>query len=82
MLAPLSRRCWSTAVPGVAKALRPAGTQWYTIPTAATAPSKKVIDARSDTVTRPTAEMTIAMMDAAVGDDVYREGKALWHGSR
>ena len=30
-------------------------------------------DFRSDTVTKPTAEMTLAMMDAAVGDDVYGE---------
>ena len=31
------------------------------------------IDLRSDTVTRPTAEMRRAMADAEVGDDVYRE---------
>jgi hypothetical protein len=31
-------------------------------------------DFRSDTVTTPTAEMTIAMIDAPVGDDVYGEG--------
>lgn len=30
-------------------------------------------DFRSDTVTRPTAEMRRAMADAAVGDDVYRD---------
>jgi threonine aldolase len=32
-----------------------------------------VIDLRSDTVTRPTAEMRAAMLDAEVGDDVYGE---------
>lgn len=32
-----------------------------------------VIDLRSDTVTRPTAEMREAMASAEVGDDVYRE---------
>lgn len=31
------------------------------------------IDLRSDTVTKPTAEMRRAMADAVVGDDVYRE---------
>ncbi len=33
----------------------------------------RVIDLRSDTVTRPTPEMRIAMAAAEVGDDVYRE---------
>jgi len=33
----------------------------------------KIIDLRSDTVTKPTAEMRNAMMNAEVGDDVYRE---------
>jgi threonine aldolase len=32
-----------------------------------------VVDLRSDTVTRPTAEMRRAMAEAEVGDDVYRE---------
>ena len=32
-----------------------------------------VIDLRSDTVTRPTAGMRLAMQDAEVGDDVYGE---------
>ena len=32
-----------------------------------------VVDLRSDTVTRPTAEMRRAMADAEVGDDAYRE---------
>jgi threonine aldolase len=32
-----------------------------------------VIDLRSDTVTRPSPEMRCAMMEAEVGDDVYRE---------
>jgi threonine aldolase len=31
------------------------------------------IDLRSDTVTRPTVAMRQAMVDAEVGDDVYRE---------
>jgi threonine aldolase len=31
----------------------------------------KIIDLRSDTVTRPTATMRAAMMEAAVGDDVF-----------
>lgn len=35
---------------------------------------KRFIDIRSDTVTRPTAQMSLAMMDAAVGDDVFGEG--------
>lgn len=34
---------------------------------------KKIIDLRSDTVTRPTSEMKLAMMEAEVGDDVYGE---------
>jgi len=33
----------------------------------------RVPDLRSDTVTKPTAEMIIAIMDAPVGDDVYGE---------
>ena len=33
----------------------------------------KIIDLRSDTVTRPTAEMRQAMAEAEVGDDVYGE---------
>jgi threonine aldolase len=33
----------------------------------------RMIDLRSDTVTRPTAEMRSAMANAEVGDDVYRE---------
>lgn len=33
----------------------------------------KIIDLRSDTVTKPTAEMRRAMQDAKVGDDVYGE---------
>ena len=33
----------------------------------------RVIDLRSDTVTRPDAEMRRAMAEAEVGDDVYRE---------
>lgn len=33
----------------------------------------RVIDLRSDTVTRPTEAMRQAMFDAPVGDDVYRE---------
>jgi threonine aldolase len=34
---------------------------------------KNVVDLRSDTVTRPTAEMRHAMAEAEVGDDVYGE---------
>lgn len=34
---------------------------------------KKIIDLRSDTVTKPSAEMRKAMYDAEVGDDVYKE---------
>lgn len=33
----------------------------------------RIPDMRSDTVTKPTAEMIIAIMDAPVGDDVYGE---------
>lgn len=35
--------------------------------------SPKVIDMRSDTVTRPTEEMRVAMFEAEVGDDVFGE---------
>lgn len=35
--------------------------------------SEKIIDLRSDTVTKPSAEMRQAMFDAEVGDDVYIE---------
>ena len=34
---------------------------------------KKFIDLRSDTVTKPSAEMRRAMLEAEVGDDVYKE---------
>jgi threonine aldolase len=34
---------------------------------------KSFIDLRSDTVTKPSAEMLLAMVNAAVGDDVYGE---------
>jgi threonine aldolase len=37
------------------------------------APLDAVVDLRSDTVTRPTAEMRRAMAEAEVGDDVYGE---------
>ena len=37
---------------------------------------EKFVDLRSDTVTRPTAEMRKAMFEAAVGDDVYGEDPA------
>ena len=33
----------------------------------------KVIDCRSDTVTKPSPAMMAAMVEAEVGDDVYRE---------
>ncbi len=36
-----------------------------------------MIDLRSDTVTKPTAEMKAAMMDAEVGDDVFEEDPAI-----
>ena len=32
-----------------------------------------IVDLRSDTVTKPTPEMRIAMAEAEVGDDVYGE---------
>ena len=35
--------------------------------------SGPVVDLRSDTVTRPTAAMRVAMAEAEVGDDVYGE---------
>jgi threonine aldolase len=38
-----------------------------------TAGAQRVVDLRSDTVTRPSAEMREAMKAAAVGDDVYGE---------
>ncbi len=37
----------------------------------------RIIDLRSDTVTRPTAEMRAAMASAEVGDDVYGEDPTL-----
>jgi hypothetical protein len=37
----------------------------------------KYVDVRSDTVTKPTAQMSLAMMDAQVGDDVFGEGVCL-----
>ena len=36
-----------------------------------TSGSRSVIDVRSDTVTKPTQEMRLAMFEAEVGDDVY-----------
>ena len=33
----------------------------------------RIIDFRSDTVTKPNEEMRLAMMNAVVGDDVYQE---------
>ena len=39
----------------------------------AVTPGSPVVDLRSDTVTRPTAEMRAAMAAAPVGDDVYGE---------
>jgi len=36
-------------------------------------PMEKIIDLRSDTVTRPTAEMREAMKNAVVGDDILRD---------
>src|SRR5579884_3795753 len=38
-----------------------------------TSPAPRVIDLRSDTVTRPTPAMRRAMAEAEVGDDVYGE---------
>ena len=35
----------------------------------------KIIDLRSDTLTKPTKAMLEAMMDARVGDDVFEEEK-------
>ncbi len=35
--------------------------------------AEKIIDLRSDTVTKPTPEMREAMANAEVGDDVYGE---------
>jgi threonine aldolase len=43
------------------------------VPSSNPAAHEKVIDLRSDTVTRPTAEMRAAMAAAEVGDDVYGE---------
>lgn len=39
--------------------------------------SRKLIDLRSDTVTRPTAGMYDAMMSAPVGDDVYGDDESV-----
>jgi threonine aldolase len=43
------------------------------VPSSNQAASEKVIDLRSDTITRPTPEMRSAMAAAEVGDDVYGE---------
>jgi threonine aldolase len=37
----------------------------------------RVVDLRSDTVTRPTPDMRRAMAEAEVGDDVYGEDPAV-----
>ena len=37
----------------------------------------KIIDLRSDTVTKPTSGMLKSMVSAAVGDDVYGEDEAV-----
>ena len=42
-------------------------------------PLEGVVDLRSDTVTRPTAEMRRAMAEAEVGDDVYGEDPTVNH---
>ncbi|HMQ43539.1 MAG TPA: beta-eliminating lyase-related protein, partial [Mariniflexile sp.] len=36
-----------------------------------------IIDLRSDTVTKPSKEMLQAMMEAKVGDDVFREDETV-----
>ena len=41
--------------------------------TAGNSNPENIVDLRSDTVTRPTAEMRAAMAAAEVGDDVYGE---------
>jgi threonine aldolase len=46
-------------------------------PTAGADQTTRVVDLRSDTVTRPTAGMRAAMAEAEVGDDVYGEDPAL-----
>lgn len=43
------------------------------VPVEAAAPSRRISDFRSDTVTLPSAEMYAAMTSAPVGDDVYGE---------
>ncbi len=37
----------------------------------------KILDFRSDTITKPTKEMRAAMAEAEVGDDVYRDDKTV-----
>ena len=37
----------------------------------------RIVDLRSDTVTRPTAEMRKVMFEANVGDDVYKEDETI-----
>ena len=39
----------------------------------------KIIDLRSDTVTKPTKQMRLAMINAEVGDDVYGEDPSINH---
>lgn len=45
----------------------------YTKPRPKSDLSPKVIDLRSDTVTKPTEEMRVAMFEAEVGDDVFED---------
>jgi len=58
------RRAWALAAVVVVVA---------TSTVAATTAPRRVIDLRSDTITRPTPQMRAVMADAAVGDDVFGE---------
>jgi hypothetical protein len=60
----------------VSSVLLYSGVAWLAAKNPMTEKGKKlagIIDLRSDTVTRPTAEMRAAMAAAEVGDDVYGE---------
>jgi threonine aldolase len=54
-------------------------TAYHTMGSVSTAAQlgKKVLDLRSDTVTRPSSGMYDAMMSAPLGDDVYGDDESI-----
>ncbi len=63
----------ASAGPSLARSARGAKTLVVESEAPMPSPQLRVADFRSDTVTKPTAQMTISMIDAQVGDDVYGE---------